>query len=171
MGHTTEQTTFVKDCITDALFRLMQKKPFAAITITELTCLAGVGRVSFYRNFADKQDILAQKLDRLLQEWGRDFEAHGDPTYFAESIFRHFYRHRETYLLIYRQGLSSLIYDSIRRACRLEDPANRMECYLRSAFAGMTFGMVDEWMRSGMQESPEELLRLSAALAPGPAGH
>lgn len=156
--------SFVKDCLMDALLRLMQTKPLADISITELTRTAGVGRVSFYRNYGSKEEILTQKLDRLLQEWGREFEAHGDPAWFSESIFRHFYKHRETYLLLYRQGLSGPIYDSIRRACNLEGAPNQVERYVRSTFAGMTFGMVDEWMRRGMQETPDEILHLTAVL-------
>lgn len=159
-----EQSTFVRDCITDALLRLMQTKPLAEISITELTRTAGVGRVSFYRNFASRQDVLAQKLGFLLREWGREFEAHGDAAYFTESLFRHYYKYRKLYLLVYRQGLSGMIYDSIREACRLEEAANPVERYVRSTMAGMVFGMVDEWMRGGMQETPDEILQLAAAL-------
>lgn len=157
-----EENTLVKECMMDALLRLMQQKPFEEITVTELTRMAGVGRASYYRNFNSKRDILAKKLDLLLKEWGKDFEAHGDAAYFTESIFRHFYQNRKIYLLIYRQGLSDLIYDSIRRACQLETAQNPAERYAKSAFAGLTFGMIDEWMRRGMQESPDDLLRLAA---------
>lgn len=54
--------TLVCECITDALFRLMKSKPLQDISITELTRVAGVGRVSFYRNFETKIDVLDQKL-------------------------------------------------------------------------------------------------------------
>ena len=87
--------TLVCECITDALFRLMKSKPLQDISITELTRVAGVGRVSFYRNFETKIDVLDQKLDLLLLDWGKDFEAKNDISYFAESIFRHFYKYRE----------------------------------------------------------------------------
>lgn len=169
MENQPKQTSFAADCLMDALLRLMQKKPLAEISITELTRTAGVGRVSFYRNFESKQAVLARKLGLLLQEWGADFEAHGDEKYFAESLFRHYYRHRDVYLLVYRQGLSALIYDSIRAACKLEEAANPIERYVRSTMAGMVFGMVDEWMRGGMRETPDEILQLAAALeASGP---
>ena len=158
--------TLVCECITDALFRLMKSKPLQDISITELTWVAGVGRVSFYRNFETKIDVLDQKLDLLLLDWGKDFEAKNDISYFAESIFRHFYKYREIYLLIYRQGLSNHIYSSIRRACKLDSSSNSIERYIKSLFAGMTFGMVDEWMRNGMQESPDDIIRLIENLMP-----
>lgn len=168
MNRKQELNAFIKSCITDALIQLMQKKPFEEITITELTQTAGVGRASFYRNFKSKQDVLAQHLSDLLVEWGKDFEAKGDKNYFNESLFRHFYKHKDIYLLLYQQGLSNLIYDSIRQAIKIDESANNVERYVKSTFAGLIFGMVDEWMRQGMQESPEELLFLFAQAATKP---
>ncbi len=168
MNRKQELNAFIKSCITDALIQLMQKKPFEEISITELTQTAGVGRASFYRNFKSKQDVLAQHLSDLLVEWGKDFEVKGDKDYFNESLFRHFYKHKNVYLLLYQQGLSNLIYDSIRQAFKFDESANNIERYVKSTFAGLIFGMVDEWMRQGMQESPEELLFLIAQAAPKP---
>ena len=168
MNRKQELNAFIKSCITDALIQLMQKKPFEEITITELTQTAGVGRASFYRNFKSKQDVLAQHLSDLLVEWGKDFEAKGDKDYFNESLFRHFYKHRDVYLLLYQQGLSNLIYDSIRQAFKFDESSNNVERYVKSTFAGLIFGMVDEWMRQGMQESPEQLLFLFAQAATKP---
>lgn len=168
MNRKQELNAFIKSCITDALLLLMQEKTFEEITITELTQTAGVGRASFYRNFKSKQDVLAQHLSDLLVEWGKDFETKGDKDYFNESLFRHFYKHKDVYLLLYQQGLSNLIYDSIRQAFKFDESANNIERYVKSTFAGLVFGMVDEWMRQGMQESPEELLFLIAQAAPNP---
>ena len=168
MNRKQELNAFIKSCITDALIQLMQKKPFEEITITELTQTAGVGRASFYRNFKSKQDVLAQHLSDLLVEWGKDFEAKGNKDYFNESLFRHFYKHRDVYLLLYQQGLSNLIYDSIRQAFKFDESSNNVERYVKSTFAGLIFGMVDEWMRQGMQESPEQLLFLFAQAATKP---
>lgn len=168
MNRKQELNAFIKSCITDALLLLMQEKTFEEITITELTQTAGVGRASFYRNFKSKQDVLAQHLSDLLVEWGKDFETKGDKDYFNESLFRHFYKHKDVYLLLYQQGLSNLIYDSIRQAFKFDESANNIERYVKSTFAGLIFGMVDEWMRQGMQESPEELLFLIAQAAPKP---
>ena len=48
----------VSDYITNSLFELMKKKPYADISITEITDKAKVNRVSFYRNFISKEDII-----------------------------------------------------------------------------------------------------------------
>lgn len=163
-----EKNTYVRQHILSALLELMNTQDFDTISIQELTDNAGVGRASFYRNFKSKQDVLAQHLSDLLVEWGKDFEVKGDKDYFNESLFRHFYKHKNVYLLLYQQGLSNLIYDSIRQAFKFDESANNIERYVKSTFAGLIFGMVDEWMRQGMQESPEELLFLIAQATPKP---
>jgi AcrR family transcriptional regulator len=56
------------DCIYTALLQLMQTKPYRDISITEITRRAGVSRMAYYRNYADKDDILLRRLeDRFLR--------------------------------------------------------------------------------------------------------
>lgn len=53
-----------------------------------------------------------------------------------------------------------MIYENLRVACRLQEAQSTPERYRKSMFAGMLFGWLDEWMRQGMPESPEELALL-----------
>ena len=56
------------DCIYTALLQLMQTKPYRDISITEITRRAGVSRMAYYRNYADKDEILLRRLeDRFLR--------------------------------------------------------------------------------------------------------
>lgn len=55
MNKKQETNAFVKECITEALLKLMNEKAISDITITELVERAGVARASFYRNFASKK--------------------------------------------------------------------------------------------------------------------
>lgn len=71
------------------------------------------------------------------------------------------------YLLLYRRGLSDLIYETIRRACKIDEAQTNIESYFKSLTAGMIWGWVDEWMRRGMQERPEELVLLASQMKPG----
>lgn len=48
----------IRESITEALLILMAFKPFTSITVMELTEKAGVGRVSFYRNYKSKEEVL-----------------------------------------------------------------------------------------------------------------
>ena len=57
----------VKESLTDALFTLMSNKEFNDITITELSKKAGVSRLSFYRNYTSKEEIIIKYLDDNYQ--------------------------------------------------------------------------------------------------------
>lgn len=166
MNKRQELNLFIKDCITKALLQMMKKQPLDAITITALVKTAGVSRVSFYRNYTDKQDIIKQHLRKLMNEWGDDFEKNnnGDMNYFSESLLHHYYKNKDFYLLLYQHELSNLIYENLRTACKLEEARNPIERYLKAMIAGTIFGWVDEWLRLGMKESPAELITLTAML-------
>lgn len=63
---------FLKECIADALIKLLQEKPMENISISEITDLAGVGRSTYYRNFTSKEDILSFKLHLLGKRWAQE---------------------------------------------------------------------------------------------------
>jgi len=164
MNKKQEANAFVKECITTALLQMMENTPFEDIAITDLVKKAGVGRVSFYRNFESKKDVLAKHLVILLEEWGKEFEALGDPNKFSDSLVRHYYKHKNVYLMLYKQGLSDMIYETIRGAMKLHEAQHNLERYAKSMIAGMIWGWADEWMRQGMPESPDEIAMLTSQI-------
>ena len=118
MNKKQELNAFIKECITTALIGMMDRKAFDNITITELVKEAGVSRVSFYRNFESKKDVLEKYMDILINEWGKDFEEQNDPSYLSESLVRHYYKYKEFYSLLYKHDLSYMIYENLRKATK-----------------------------------------------------
>ena len=161
MNKKQETNAFVKECITTALLQLMSEKPISEISVTEIVKRAGVARVSFYRNFESKENVIELHLVTLIKEWGKDFEALGDVSKFSDSLIRHFYKHKDFYLMLYKQNLSNMIYENLRSACEVNKSNVNLERYGKSMLAGMLFGWLDEWMRQGMPESPDEIALLS----------
>lgn len=155
---------YVIEDITAALIELMEKYPFDEISISQICQEAQVGRASFYRNFESKRDIIKKHLLVLIQEWGKEFEETGDKNAFSETLLKHYYKHKDFYLLLYRQGLSAMIYENLRATCKLDEAQSNLERYGKSMFAGLLFGWLDEWMRQGMPESPNELILLTTQL-------
>lgn len=58
----------MKECIAQALSKLIETKPFSEIKITELTRIAGVSRMTYYRNFNSKEEIFSAYFDIILEE-------------------------------------------------------------------------------------------------------
>ena len=63
-----------QNMIVDALFRLLQRKSFQQVTVTELCEEAAVGRKTFYRNFAWKEDVVDFWLDLRCAEYERELD-------------------------------------------------------------------------------------------------
>lgn len=153
--------SFVKESITHSLLKLMEYQTFEEITITDIVKEAMVGRASFYRNFAGKEDILKQYLLRLIKEWGKEFEK-GEQPNFVVSLFGHYKRYSELYILLYRSGLSYLVLDNIKAVCGPKPDQEDIPAYFSAWFAGALFGWIDEWITRGMKQDPEEMARLLA---------
>lgn len=147
---------YVPHKITQGLLELMQEKDFNSITVTMIVRRSEVGRASFYRNFESKEDVIRKYMAGLLKEWGREYEALGKSEELNPSLLRHFYKHRDFYLLLYKCGLSHYILDAIRGAMDFTGKSDA-EIYFLNWFAGGLYGVVVEWMRRGMKETTKEL--------------
>ena len=80
-----QKNTYVKKQILIALLDLLKEKSLTDISVSELTSRAEIGRVSFYRNYQNKEDILKEESDRLIKEWGRLYES--NPESSPESLY------------------------------------------------------------------------------------
>lgn len=157
---TYENATHVRTQVAAALLRLMGTREYQTISISDLASAAQVSRSSVYRNFADKDDVLRRYLKKLVEEWGRDFEATPGQD-FSDSLLRHFYANRDFYLLLYRSSLSWMLHENMKAACGLKADMPPILAYGTASIAGALFGWVDEWISRGMKETPEELGELA----------
>ena len=62
----SEQKAFFQQCLYTALTTLMQEKKFEKISVGELCQRAGVSRMTYYRSYNNKEDILLQHLDECF---------------------------------------------------------------------------------------------------------
>ena len=160
-----QKNSFVRQRITDTLIELLKEKSIQEISVSDLTDRAGVGRVSFYRNYSDKEDVLRQESARLLQQWGILFESgQGDVEYSHVflSLFDYLKQNRDFYTVLCDAGLSSILMDTVVATARLNPDMPNLEAYLKSFWAYGIFGWIKEWIQRGMIESGEELERLFA---------
>lgn len=163
MSFSNEQKhSYVKKQLTSALLKLLKDKPLDAISIKELTDTAQVARVSFYRSFSCKEEILKQESDRLIRQWGKEYESNpaSSPLTLFPSLFDFYKEHRDFYLTLYQTGLTFIMLDTILDTIRIEDEMSSPKAYLKSFWAYGIYGWMMEWMRRGMQEEGSELLKM-----------
>ena len=159
MNKKQEANEFVKECITTVLLQMMEKQSFESISITELTKKAGVGRVSFYRNFESKEDVIRQYLGKLIKAWGTEFERSENPN-LIESLFSHYYKHRALFTLLYRSGLAHISLQNVLDVCGPTSDQDNMAAYTRAWFCHGLYGWIEEWFKRGMSETPTEMAKL-----------
>ena len=66
-----ETKSYSRSYLIEALFLLTQKTSFDDITVGDLCLKAGVSRVTYYRNFETKHDVIRA----FFREWGKNFSS------------------------------------------------------------------------------------------------
>ena len=154
-----QKNTYVKKQITATLIDLLKKKSLSEISISELTDKAGIGRVSFYRNYQSKEDILKEESNRLIKEWGNLYESNPEsaPETLFPSLFDFYREHREFYTTLYNAGMSSIMMETIVGTIHITPDMKNLEAYIKSFWAYGIYGWLLEWIKRGMPESGKEL--------------
>ena len=83
MNRKNSAHSIVVESLTQALLILMEKKPLKEIKISELCKKAGVGRVSFYRNYSSMEEILVHYLKKCTDDWWVEFSKKPQDEFYA----------------------------------------------------------------------------------------
>ncbi len=112
----TDQTTLQR--MGEALLRLMRHKPLEKITADELAAEANVGRVTYFRNYSSKDDLLSSYLLQSYKQYCTEHLASGDiHEKSAESLlclFSFCYGLQDTHRQIVAAGHEAAIYEAYR---------------------------------------------------------
>ena len=153
----------LKESMGDALLSLMKEKPLEKITIEEMTAMADVGRVTYFRYFKSKDEVLAFKFRKL---WERYTTENGkvdlrERSFAAREYFAFSLSMRDTIDLVYERGHQEAflraVLEVIRSYYEVSDTAAE---YARSYYAYGLFGLFNTWVRHGYQETPEEMANI-----------
>ena len=149
--------------IVDALFRLMKRKPFQQITVTEICGEANLGRKTFYRNFELREDVIDFWLDLRCEEC-RDMLL---PVPTEEQLY-HYCIFLKTYMdeliVLYENGLHPMVekkfsvFMPYTMPLWSEDPVEQ-EYRSRYIIAGID-AIIRVWVTRGFQESVEEIVEI-----------
>lgn len=68
------RTKYTRNIIKESLLKLLKKKTFEKITVTEVCKMCEINRGTFYIHYCDLYDVLDDLLDEMLQETSSIFE-------------------------------------------------------------------------------------------------
>lgn len=154
-----ERNSYVTGLITEALVDLLATKELRDITVSELIDKAEVCRNSFYRNFADKEDVLRRHVSDLLSDWEEAYaeKATGLNSELYGSLFGHLKANSDFYMLLRQRGLFHLFCEEFIERWGAKPGMPNAQAYIVAFVAWGSYGWACEWMERGMEESAEEM--------------
>ncbi|MCM1537812.1 MAG: TetR family transcriptional regulator C-terminal domain-containing protein [bacterium] len=160
MGRSKRTTEFLKECMADALIRLLRTKSMEKITVDEITSEAGVGRATWFRNFSGKNEAVTYKLITSWERWAAEHhlvERHRFDLSNAAAFFEFNQSISPMLSAIYRADLGACVYDAFIGCMKAQNSADKQECYQSGFYLHALFGLLNEWILRDFCESPEEM--------------
>lgn len=164
-----------KKLIAHNLLRLMEEKKYSKITIKDITDSATLTRRTFYAHFNDKDEVLNYHLSSLTGELAEKIKALNttDQRQLALLYFEFWMGHSDLLGLMRQHQLLPILLDNFESqiteirdlfGCNLQNNAHVYMYYSSSIFTGVLWNILDKWIASGTQESPEELVNILAKI-------
>ncbi len=172
--HLDRRIIRTRKLLRESLIALIAEKGFDAITINDLTDRATLNRATFYLHYRDKQDLLDQSVDEVLNTLKDKLKAHsypllprvkGQPLPGLVSLFEHVTEHTDFYKVMLGehgmpgfttrliQTLKELCYQSFERIPpeRLQGPISKdiLISYITAAY----LGVIIWWLQNDMPYS------------------
>ena len=155
-----ERSRFTKECIVQALLKLMEEQSFSSISIQNIVDAAGVSRMAYYRNFSSKDDILRFHIANVTRDYLSRYEDI-KPKNFQEHLqllFDYLLEQKELGQKLFRAGMIALskeAFDQGMLAYAKDTKSYYNLCFL----SGGLFNMYIFWLDNGCKETPRQLSR------------
>ena len=173
---TQKRKTTTKSDLKEALTRLLEKKDFEAISVSDIAREAGVNRGTFYLHYVDKFDMMDQLIDEILQNILLLLKE-GNPKNKEEAcpgIVKIFEYLKEDFDFIHAMTLNrfnyttKLIHDFLYELTKQIPPIQETiqsvyplpADYATEVFIYSNSAIFIHWIQKGAVESPEEIARI-----------
>lgn len=144
----------------EALFKLMKDKNIEKITVDELCEAGGIGRVTYFRNFKSKDEIITSYIIMKWREYERKYGLKEHPlndSYRVKLYFDFCYSMRKKNDLIIAQGHHGAILSAYELITTDSDTEQVSDTYESYYLAYGLFGIFMKWARGGYAESVREM--------------
>lgn len=149
----------IESYIMEALFALMKEKPYTNITITDIAKKAGVSRITFYRRFKNKEEIIKRYFEKRaihLQEKiifrPRTKDDYYEIMFNAFSIFK---QEIDIVKLLVSAHVEYLYLDMLNEGLGKDLSIQQYGKgkYSSSFFAGALYNVSIEWLKNDCEDS------------------
>ncbi len=118
-----------------------------------------MGRSTYYRNFDSKIDILRYKEHVLRARWMEKANYGPDVEYWklVSDLCLYFYDNRQQLSFLYDSDQIQLLCQMLYEVMGPKENDDRETALKKAHLSFGTFGILYQWVKNGMQESPEEI--------------
>lgn len=159
----TARNQYIRMCIAKALIHLLDHKSLEEITITALAKAANVSRMTFYKYYTNKQEVLADYMYELMSEYMEASSKRKDIGHFGEHkhiyhCFMFFKQHGKELMTLVKADMYSVIINAVNEYMELYVlPVSHYSKYELYYYAGALCNTYLKWLEGGMIEKPEEI--------------
>ncbi len=167
-----------KKAIKEALIEVLKKKNVENVTIKELADKADITRATFYQYYRDPVDTLEQLQKEICADLQKIVEKTegGDAAGFFALLFQYFYEDKTkadilSFSMQNQTGYEKLgqyIHNKymLRWKDKYIDKSLKQYEYYRCYIVFGCIAVVENWVRYGMKETPEEMTEIAVSLLP-----
>ncbi len=119
MASTDRRVKRTRNLLAQALVALTLEKDYEAVTIRDIAARADIGYATFFRHYHDKDALLLDVLDLVLDELMTLIQPHVDTSDAAKAgtlIFRYVQEHAGLCRVLLKSRGSALLWDRMREA-------------------------------------------------------
>ena len=166
-----EQKNLTTSSIRISLLKIMEKKNFNAINISEVCRTAGVSRVAFYRYFKDLEEVIEIFLEEKFEGYMDEIKHVSllDTYEISLIFFRYIEKEYDFYNTLINSGhldtLAQYFETSIQYLFRAVDLGYDLEDEEIKYYAGYRAGglcrLMILWVSNDMKESPETMAKMA----------
>ncbi len=162
----TERNQHIRMCIAKTLVKIMEVKNIDEITITELVKKANVSRMTFYKYYKSKVEVLSDYMYEIVNDYIEDTRKKEDIGGLHDyKHICHCFQFFKQFSGFFKTLLQANMYSVIINALN-----NYMDSYVSKStirskyelyyYAGALCNTYIKWLETGMVESPEEISKI-----------
>lgn len=168
-----QKDNLTRSYIFEAYYELLKKRPCNDISVSDICEKAGVSRMSFYRNFKSKEDLISKSIEKIMQELKTNLLKHENINQYVitREIFACAKRYRDAFISFRNSNYAEQFVDTISDklfSFAPQDVINPSRKYTPIFFFSALAGVLNTWIRNGTKESPEEMAKLICEVADFP---
>ena len=177
----TEKAAQQQQCFEQSLLEFMQTRPYHTITVKELCTHTGFSRMTFYRLFESKDDVLYALIDRTLQGYVGFYltEEQIVPTVSAyfQRMYTYWYQQKKLLRALCENQMSAVLMERAIRHITSEDAETMYQIGAENAwnekevlqfFISGIMGLAIQWYQTDFEKSIVEMSEITYQLMTNP---